>query len=75
VTQSTSERAVPYDELSELVREHAAGDIVTQFETLAQAVADARAWAAQSERRAVLITGSITLVGEAIALATAEGWK
>lgn len=75
VTQSSSERAIAYDELAELVRDHADPDTVTQFETLALAAADARAWAAQSERRAVLITGSITLVGEAIALATAEGWK
>lgn len=75
VTQSHSERAVPYDELAELVVEHAGQDSTDRFENVVLALADARAWAAQSDRRAVLVTGSITLVGEAIALATAERWK
>ena len=75
VTQSQSERAVPHDQLAELVVEHAGQDSTYQFETFEQAVADARAWAAESDRRAVLVTGSITLVGEAIALAGSERWK
>ena len=75
VTQSQSERAVPHDQLAELVVEHAGQDSTYQFETFEQAVADARAWAAESDRRAVLVTGSITLVGEAIALASSERWK
>ena len=75
VTQSQSERAVPHDQLAELVVEHADQDSTYQFETFEQAVADARAWAAESDRRAVLVTGSITLVGEAIALAGSERWK
>jgi dihydrofolate synthase/folylpolyglutamate synthase len=75
VTQSQSERAVPYDQLAELVVEHAGQDATYQFETFEHAVADARAWAAESDRRAVLVTGSITLVGEAIALASSERWK
>jgi len=75
VTQSQSERAVPHDQLAELVVEHAGQDSTYQFETFEQAVADARAWAAESDRRAVLVTGSITLVGEAIALAGLERWK
>lgn len=75
VTQSQSERAVPHDQLAELVVEHAGQDSTYQFETFEQAVADARGWAAESDRRAVLVTGSITLVGEAIALAGSERWK
>lgn len=75
VTQSHSERAVRYDELAELVVEHAGQDSTYQVENVALALADARAWAAQSDRRAVLVTGSITLVGEVIALAAAERWK
>ena len=63
------------DQLAELVVEHAGQDSTYQFETFEQAVADARAWAAESDRRAVLVTGSITLVGEAIALASSERWK
>lgn len=74
VTQSSSERAVGSDELAALVREHVDAETVTSFESFVEALEDARAWAAQSDRRAVLVTGSITLVGEAIALATAEGW-
>jgi dihydrofolate synthase/folylpolyglutamate synthase len=35
----------------------------------------AREWADQAPRRAVVVTGSITLVGEAITLARFEGWK
>jgi len=72
-TQSQSERAVASADLAELVREVATD--VTQEESFENALADARAWAAQKSGRAVLVTGSITLVGEAIALAAPEGWK
>jgi dihydrofolate synthase/folylpolyglutamate synthase len=48
---------------------------VLQFEDLGEAVGAAREWAAEGPSRAVLITGSITLVGEALALADAGGWK
>ena len=75
VTQSQSERAVPYDELAELVLELTHEDATYQFASFEHAIADARAWAAEKPRRAVLVTGSITLVGEAIALAAEEGWK
>lgn len=75
VTQSQSDRAIPYDELAGLVLELTHEDATYQFETVEQAIRDAREWAAQGERRAVVVTGSITLVGEAIALSAAEGWK
>jgi len=75
VTQSLSERAIPYEELAGLVLELTHEDATYQFETFEQAIRDARDWAAQGERRAVVVTGSITLVGEAIALSAAEGWK
>jgi dihydrofolate synthase/folylpolyglutamate synthase len=75
VTQSQSERAIPYDELAGLVLELTHEDATYQFESFEHAVQDARIWAAQSPRRAVLVTGSITLIGEAIALAAREGWK
>ena len=75
VTQSQSERAVASDELADLVVEWAGEDSTYHFETIEEALADARAWAGESDRRGVLVTGSITLVGEAIALAEAEGWK
>ena len=74
-TQSESERAIPYDELAGLVLEATHEDATYQYSSFEQAVQDARTWAAQEPRRAVVITGSITLVGEAIALAASEGWK
>jgi dihydrofolate synthase / folylpolyglutamate synthase len=45
-----------------------------RFESLSEAIAEAREWASLAPRRAVLVTGSITLVGEAIGLAAEEGW-
>lgn len=75
VTQSQSDRAIPYDELAELTLEVSHEDATYQFESFERAIRDARDWAAQGERRAVVVTGSITLVGEAIALSAAEGWK
>ena len=72
-TQSSSDRAIPADELAELVRD--AGAEVSESDSFAEAIDEARAWAAKMPKRAVLVTGSITLVGEAIALAAEEGWK
>ncbi|CAO1652216.1 bifunctional folylpolyglutamate synthase/dihydrofolate synthase [Salinibacterium sp. NSLL150] len=73
VTASQSDRAVPPEELVETVR--AFTDETTDFDSFAEAMELARSWAAENERRAVVVTGSITLVGEALALAEAEGWK
>jgi dihydrofolate synthase/folylpolyglutamate synthase len=73
VTQSQSERAIPADELVEIVRE--VTEETTDFESFEDAITRARDWAAENERRAVVVTGSITLVGEAIALAAAGKWK
>ncbi len=75
VTQSHSERALPVDDLAELVVNVAGQDSTFTYPSFDEAVTDARAWAAQSDRRGVLITGSIILVGEAIALARQEGWR
>lgn len=75
VTRSTSERAIGVDELAELVREDVEPAAVDVHDTLADAMDAARAWAGESPRRAVVVTGSITLVGEAITLADEEGWK
>jgi dihydrofolate synthase/folylpolyglutamate synthase len=75
VTQSHSERALPVDDLAELVVSVAGQDSTFIYPSFDEAVTDARAWAAQSDRRGVLITGSIILVGEAIALARQEGWR
>ncbi len=75
VTQSRSERAIPAEALAELVREDVAPEAVAVHADAADAVDAARAWAAASSRRAVVVTGSITLVGEVMALAADAGWK
>ena len=74
-TESDSDRAISSDDLYETVREIAGEDAASSEPTLQAAVAAARAWAAKAPKRAVVVTGSITLVGEAIALAKAEEWK
>jgi dihydrofolate synthase/folylpolyglutamate synthase len=74
-TQSGSDRAIPHHELAELVLEATHEDATYEYDSLADALDAAREWAAQAPRRAVVVTGSITLVGDAIALAAAEGWK
>jgi dihydrofolate synthase/folylpolyglutamate synthase len=74
-TSSHSERAIPADELSELVAELAGQESVTTVGQPTDALDRAREWARESPRRAVLVTGSITLVGEAMERAATEGWK
>lgn len=75
VTQSQSERAVPADDLAYAVRNAVGVDATWEHDTLAEAAEHARQWASESPKRAVVVTGSVTLVGEAIDLAAHEGWK
>jgi dihydrofolate synthase/folylpolyglutamate synthase len=75
VTRSHSDRAVDVDDLAGLVVGIAGQDSTFPFDSLELALEDARAWASDAPRRAVIVTGSITLVGEAIAIAHEEGWK
>jgi dihydrofolate synthase/folylpolyglutamate synthase len=74
VTASTSERAITPDDLAYLVRDIAGADATYEFDTLEEAVDEARRWAGETTTRAVLVTGSITLVGETMALAARQGW-
>ncbi|GAB3606082.1 folylpolyglutamate synthase/dihydrofolate synthase family protein [Conyzicola nivalis] len=73
VTQSESDRAVAADDLAYIVREYT--EEVYTDESAETALEAAREWAAEGEKRAVLVTGSITLVGDAITLATVSKWK
>ncbi|MEO6943239.1 MAG: folylpolyglutamate synthase/dihydrofolate synthase family protein [Lacisediminihabitans sp.] len=75
VTQSSSERAVPAEDLEEIVRELTESGVSHEFHTLEAAIEDARGWALEAPRRAVLITGSITMIGDALVLAEEQGWK
>ncbi|WP_144796526.1 folylpolyglutamate synthase/dihydrofolate synthase family protein [Microbacterium paludicola] len=72
-TAPDSDRASDADHIADLVEN--AGHRVTVHPSLADAADAAREWAASSERRAVVIAGSIVLAGEAIALSEEEDWK
>jgi len=75
VTRSGSDRAIPADALARVVQEVAEPGTVTTVEHIETALDLARGWAAESPRRAVVVAGSITLVGEAMAIAERDGWK
>ncbi|WP_417511400.1 bifunctional folylpolyglutamate synthase/dihydrofolate synthase [Microbacterium sp.] len=72
-TVPESNRASDADSLADIVE--GAGYRATVHHSLADAADAAREWAASSDRRAVVIAGSIVLAGEAIALAEEEDWK
>lgn len=72
-TAPESERAADADSVADLAEN--AGLPVSVHDHLAAAAEAAREWAAASDRRAVVIAGSIVLAGEALALAEEENWK
>jgi dihydrofolate synthase/folylpolyglutamate synthase len=75
VTDAPSERAIDADSLAAVVVGIVGRDRVTVEPEFRRAMEVARDSAEEAERGAVLVTGSITLVGEAIGLAEAEKWK
>ena len=75
VTQSHSDRAIPAEQLAQQLEEWVHDVERLEFATLDAALTEAREWAAEVDGRAVLVTGSITLIGEAIELATEQRWK
>ena len=74
VTRSDSERARPVDELADQVSEWAGEKKTHRFDDVEVALASAREWAAEVPRRGVIVTGSISLVGQTIAFAEAGEW-
>ncbi|GAA1692059.1 folylpolyglutamate synthase/dihydrofolate synthase family protein [Microbacterium sediminicola] len=72
-TAPTSDRATDVDALADVLEAH--GMPVAIYGDVGAAADAARAWAAEAERRAVVITGSVVLAGEAIGIAAEEGWK
>lgn len=72
-TAPDSARAGDADTLADIVEERERRASV--HPTLAEAADAAREWAAASDRRAVIIAGSIVLAGEAMLLAEEEDWK
>jgi dihydrofolate synthase/folylpolyglutamate synthase len=75
VTASSSDRAIPVDDLLETVREVAPDTAVEDYDTLAEALDAARSWASKADKRGVIVTGSITLIGDAMVIAEKAGWK
>lgn len=73
VTAPDSERAGDVDVLADIAERQ--GLFVTVHPELSDAARAARDWASEGEKRAVIITGSIVLAGEAIHLAAEEEWK
>lgn len=72
-TAPGSERAEDADRVADIVEARELP--VTVHVDLADAADAARSWASASDRRAVVIAGSVVLAGEAVALAAAEEWK
>ncbi|MGN6126081.1 MAG: glutamate ligase domain-containing protein, partial [Humibacter sp.] len=74
VTQSHSERSTSSDELADHIEEWT-HEHVESFPDLGDAIEAAREWAGAEQRRAVVVTGSIALIGEALGLAQEREWK
>lgn len=72
-TAPSSDRASDADDIADLVEQ--TGRSVSVYPSLGSAAEAAREWAAPSDRRAVLIAGSVLLAGEALSLAAEEDWK
>ena len=72
-TAPESERAAEADTIADLVE--GIGGQVSVHRDLAEAAEAAREWASASDRRAVVIAGSVVLAGEALQLAAEENWK
>ena len=72
-TEPQSPRASNAEELADLVESR--GLVVSAHPAADEAMDSARRWAAEADRRAVVIAGSIVLAGEAISYAESEGWK
>ncbi|MGA1838649.1 folylpolyglutamate synthase/dihydrofolate synthase family protein [Herbiconiux sp. 11R-BC] len=75
VTTSGSDRAIDPDELASTVVGVVGADRVLVEPDLLAALDQAREIAGESEKGAVLVAGSITLVGDVITIAAEEGWK
>lgn len=75
VTEPATERALPAEDLGDLVREEAGDEATIVYSDAIDALEAAREWAGDEPRRAVVVTGSVVLVGAALAHADVQGWK
>ncbi|SFR77303.1 dihydrofolate synthase / folylpolyglutamate synthase [Agromyces sp. CF514] len=74
VTTPDSDRATDAERLAGIVAAKVGSDRVTVIDRLDDALDEARDWATEGDKRAVVVTGSVLLVGEAIAIASDRGW-
>lgn len=72
-TAPSSDRASDADTVADAAERHDLA--VTVHRDIDDAAGTARAWAAESAGRAVVVAGSVILAGEALALAEAQSWK
>lgn len=72
LTQSSSDRATPAEDLRAVAE--AEGLSVSVIADPERAVESAREWAGAAEGRGVVVTGSLTLVGQLRAVARQSGW-
>jgi len=75
VTQSSSDRSVNADDLASIVVGIAGGDRVLVEPSLEAALEAARDAASRTDKGAVLVAGSITLVADVMTMAVDQGWK
>lgn len=75
VTQPASERALEAEELGDIVRDEVGDEATIVYTDALDALESAREWAGDGGRRAVVVTGSIVLVGAAMAYAEEQEWK
>ena len=74
VTQPRSDRAVAVDDLADQIAGWVGDERTFRFDDVSDALGSARDWAGEGTQRAVIVTGSIALVGETIVLADAGEW-
>ncbi|MFF9562672.1 bifunctional folylpolyglutamate synthase/dihydrofolate synthase [Leifsonia sp. NPDC014704] len=75
VTRPDSERAREAEDLGDLVREEVGDEATIVYSDPIDALESARDWAGEEGRRAVVVAGSIVLVGQAMAYAEEQEWK
>lgn len=75
ITEVNSPRSLAVDALMSIAEEAMDAVPIEPAQTLPWALEQAREWAAAGEGRAVLVTGSVLLAGEAIEHARSEGWS
>jgi dihydrofolate synthase/folylpolyglutamate synthase len=75
ITETDSDRAIAADDLAAVAVGIVGPDRVTVEPNVVSALGAARDLAEEAERGGVVVTGSITLVGEVIALTEEDGWK